>query len=226
MSPGLGWGERCDLQGLYPTAPRRPLIAVHVLEEKPSRWLVEEIVESCRFASSMGLGFRAVNVADPRLQAELSRRGVPWSWDYVEVLGGKCIILDLRAEGRLEPWEASTVEVIVVGGIMGDHPPRGRTYLLATQYYTVCAGRSLGPVQLSIDGAVKVASLIAGGANLDEIEVVEGLTIEVETPLGNVEVELPFGYPRYKGRLLKPGFLEDLLSRGILWDEETMLEPH
>ena len=226
LKPLKGLGERCDLQGLYPTAPHRPLIAVHVLEEKPSRWLVEEIVESCRFASLRGLGFKAVNVVDPRLQAELARRGVPWSWGYVDALRGNCILLDLRAERRLEPWEAAAAEAIIVGGIMGDNPPRGRTYILASQYYTGCARRSLGPAQLSIDGAVKVASLVAGGTSLDEIEVVEGLTVEVETPLGRVEVELPFGYPRYKGSLLKPAFLEELLSRGILWDEETLLKPH
>ncbi len=217
--------QGCDLQGLYPTAPRRPVIAVHVAEERPSRWLVEEIVESCRFARERGLPFVALNVVDQRLQAELSRRGVPWLWGYEEALVQPCILLDMRAERRLQPWEASTASHIIVGGIMGAHPPRGRTYLLASGVYHQCARRSLGPGQLSIDGAVKVASLIASGADPSEIELVEGLTLEVDTGLGVVEVELPFAYPRYRGRLLAPGFLRELLARGVLWEEETLLEP-
>lgn len=218
-----------DLQGLLPTShdsiisPRAPLIIVEVLEAKATRWLLEELVESYLFASSAGLDLLVSNVRIAELQAMLTRRGVPWTWDDGYSFDSpKCILLDLKAPRTLEPWEASAAECIVVGGIMGDHPPRGRTYLLASQVYRYSAKRRLVELQLTIEGAVKVASLVARGIPMDEIEFVYPLEIDIETPLGSARVELPYAYPSYKGKLLAPRWLPELLARGVTWDEETI----
>jgi ribosome biogenesis SPOUT family RNA methylase Rps3 len=201
---------------------RRPVVIVHLAERLVSRWMLEELLEAWRFAGERGLGFLVAGVSDALAAARLSSAGLPWVWGAARP-PQPCILLDLRAERRLEPWEAEAAGSIVVGGIMGGHPPRGRTYLVALQY-PGCTGRSLGREQLSIEGAVKVAALLATGASWGDISYVSPLEVEVDTGMGRVVVELPFAYPVYRGRLLAPRFLKDLLARGVLWEEETVLD--
>ena len=200
------------------------LIVVENIEYSPSKWLIEEYLEAHRFASSRGFRLVVSGVSNPVMAAFLESRGVEVSTlpghDYNR---SDCILLTLEAPRRLEPWEAQSAHCIIVGGIMGDHPPRGRTRLLRYSIYTAPAERSLGDVQFSIDGAVKMAILVAEGRRLDDIDFVVGVSIEAETPMGIVEVELPYGYPVIDGRPSIPRGVVELIKRGIVWDEEVAL---
>ena len=200
------------------------LVVIENLEYYPSRWLVEEYVESYRFSASRGYDLVVTGVVNPVMAAYLESRGVAFSrrpgYAYNR---GDCILLSLDAGRRLEPWEAESAYCVIVGGIMGDHPPRGRTRLLRYQVYTAPALRHVGRVQFSIDGAVKMAILVASGRSIDEIEVASPVYIDVDTPMGRVEVELPYGYPVIDGSPSIPRGVVDLVRRGIMWDEEVML---
>ncbi|MCE4628269.1 MAG: hypothetical protein F7C34_03870 [Desulfurococcales archaeon] len=204
----------------WPDRLRGPWIVVEYMEEYPSRWLVEEIAEAYWSARAHGLGFLVSNAWDPRLVALLERRGIPYNSRPASALGCEpSIVLDMRARRRLEPWEAGAAECLVVGGIMGDYPPRGRGLLLV---YSLpgAAVRSLGPEQMSIHTAAKVAALIARGRRLDEIRLAGPGRFTVETPLGTVEVELPYAYTLGPdGRPEVPERVRRVLERGVLWEE-------
>lgn len=212
------WGD--GEQGLSRT-PGARLIVIENLEWWPTRWLLAEYSEAARVAGEAGYRLLVTGAENPVVLAALRSRGieaVPWRGYSLD--SPRCILLDLEAVRPLEPWEASAADCIVVGGIMGDHPPRGRTRLLRL-VYRAAARRHLGPHQFSVDGAVKMALLVASGLRLREIPVAVGVSLEVEAGLGRVEVELPYAYPLRRGRPWVAGEVVELLSRGIVYDEEV-----
>jgi len=138
---------------------------------------------------------------------------------------GRVIILDPSADMLLDPEEAASADAIVVGGILGNHPPRRRTWEMLTSQAEGMLARSLGPHQLSIDGAVYVALKALQGVHPSSVPLAHNPRIEI--PLDNlvsVEIELPFSYPLVGGRpLFAPG-LEELLACGLGYEEARELE--
>ncbi len=132
----------------------------------------------------------------------------------------RLVVLDLKAEEPLRPADILGVDAIVVGGIMGDHPPKGRTWRLLTSRLRGARVRHLGLGQLSVDGAIYVAHMVSRGVELGLIPLVEGVRISWKAPLGlEQEVFLPFTYPLVGGKpLLAPG-LEEYLRRGAVYEE-------
>ncbi len=201
------------------TSVGRQIIVIDNLEVKASRWVVEEYVEAFHVARSSGFKLYVSGLVTPELEALLARRGV-------EILGDSrslcnrpdSILLDLWAEKTLDPLEAWGASCFIIGGIMGDHPPRGRTRLLYDKY-PYAARRNIGPLQFSVDGTVKVLVKILKGMKVEEIKVEYPVTLEVKTPLGTIVVELPYAYPLEGERPMVPEGIVRLIEKGIMWEE-------
>ncbi len=96
--------------------------------------------------------------------------------------------------------------MIVVGGILGDAVPRGRTREFITSRMEGVKVRHIGEPQYSIDGASIVAKLIADGKRLEEIEYEENPTIKLDE---FSEITLHYAVPKLDGKLLlTPGLIE------------------
>ncbi len=118
----------------------------------------------------------------------------------------KIIVLDLQAEEELKPEDIDEDTMIVVGGILGDAVPRGRTREFITSRMEGVKVRHIGKPQYSIDGASIVAKLIADGKRLDEIDYEENPTIKLDE---FSEITLHYAVPKLDGRLLlTPGLIE------------------
>ena len=118
----------------------------------------------------------------------------------------KLIVLDLQAEEELKPEDIDEDTVIVVGGILGDAVPRGRTREFITSRMEGVKVRHIGKPQYSIDGASIVAKLIADGKRLEEVEYEENPTIRLDE---FSEITLHYAVPKLDGRLLlTPGLIE------------------
>ncbi|GAB6134523.1 hypothetical protein [Thermococcus prieurii] len=118
----------------------------------------------------------------------------------------KIIVLDLQAGEELKPEDIEEDTIIVVGGILGDAVPRGRTKELITSRMEGVKVRHIGKPQFSIDGASIVAKLIADGKRLEEIEYEENPTIRLDE---FSEITLHYAVPKLDGRLLlTPGLIE------------------
>ncbi|NJE54212.1 hypothetical protein [Thermococcus sp. 21S9] len=118
----------------------------------------------------------------------------------------KIIVLDLQAEEELKPEDIEEDTIIVVGGILGDAVPRGRTREFITSKMEGVKVRHIGKPQFSIDGASIVARLIADGKRLEEIEYEENPTIRLDE---FSEITLHYAVPKLDGRLLlTPGLIE------------------
>ena len=118
----------------------------------------------------------------------------------------KLIVLDLQAEEELRPEDIEEDTMIVVGGILGDAVPRGRTREFITSRMEGVKVRHIGEPQYSIDGASIVAKLIADGKRLEEIEYEENPTIKLDE---FSEITLHYAVPKLEGKLLlTPGLIE------------------
>ena len=170
-----------------------------------SEWILLEYKHVIEMARGKVL---FTNVKDEKLKEFLKKEGVPFEErsvaELLSDLPKPVIVLDPSAEKTLEPEE--TKGTLIIGGILGAHPPRGRTKRELTDKLKVEA-RNLGPHQLSIDGAVWVVLQIMQGKRLEDLRFVLNPTIEVQQLPGvKMEVELPFAYPEVNGRpLLTPG---------------------
>ncbi|AIU69117.1 hypothetical protein TEU_01505 [Thermococcus eurythermalis] len=118
----------------------------------------------------------------------------------------KIIVLDLQAEEELKPEDIDDDTIIVVGGILGDAVPRGRTREFITSKMEGVKVRHIGKPQFSIDGASIVARLIADGKRLEEIEYELNPTIKLDE---FSEITLHYAVPKLDGKLLlTPGLIE------------------
>ncbi|AMM54600.1 hypothetical protein [Pyrococcus kukulkanii] len=130
----------------------------------------------------------------------------------------KIIILDLQAEEELKPEDIEDDTIIVVGGILGDAIPRGRTKEFITSKMPGVKVRHIGKPQFSIDGASIVAKLIADGRRLEEIEYEENPTIKLDD---FSEITLHYAVPKLNGKLLlTPGLIE-LQKRELGYEEDV-----
>ncbi len=191
---------------------------IEVCEPFISNWLLLEIKHSSIIVGKDKL--LITNVKENYVQY-LSKYGKVSSSSIINLkhFHDKIIILDPLADLTLTPEEASN-HMLVIGGILGDDPPRGRTFKYITSKLPNCKARNLGKKQFSIDGAIYIAKLINEGKKLEEIPIMENLVIKVDE---FHEIILPYVYPLVNNKPLISDELIEYLKYYIEEDEEMLL---
>lgn len=190
-------------------------IIIENLEDKLSKWLYYEYENASKI---MGKNIIFTNVPSSWTKV-LSKLGKVYSNHVWEIFEPKdLIILDPQAEGRLSNQDLNGKSAIVVGGILGDNPPQGRTKKLLTFYTPGALVRNIGEWQFSIDGAVYVAKMVINGRRLEDIRVRRRLRIKV----GSTEtfyqhyIVLPYAYPINDGKpVVNPKLIKYLVKRSL-----------
>ncbi len=133
----------------------------------------------------------------------------------------KVIVLDPQAPRELTLNDLRTYEVVVIGGIMGDYPPRGRTKELITSRLSYKAvPRNLGREQLTIAGTAYVLKRMLLGDELSSIKMVKGVKFRVELLGSELEIELPYVFPLDEnGEVIIPSNYEDVVVRSTQYFE-------
>lgn len=132
----------------------------------------------------------------------------------------KIIVLDPLAEIPLSPEDFRGRTVVVIGGIMGSHPPYGRTRRELTSRIKKALTRNIGHYQLTINGAVYVARKVCEDFLLSELELIKGLTL----PTRYGVIELPYAYPQdEEGNLIIASGEIDYILTELEEDEIAML---
>jgi ribosome biogenesis SPOUT family RNA methylase Rps3 len=191
---------------------------IEVCEPFISNWLLLEIKHSSIIVGKDKL--LITNVKENYVQY-LSKYGNVSSSSIIDLkdLHDKIIILDPLADLTLTPEEAFNY-MLVIGGILGDDPPRGRTFKYITSKLPNCKARNLGKKQFSIDGAIYIAKLINEGKKMEEIPIMENLVIKVDE---FHEIILPYVYPLVNNKPLISDELIEYLKYYIEEDEEMLL---
>jgi ribosome biogenesis SPOUT family RNA methylase Rps3 len=181
-------------------------LVIENCEPELSEWLFLEYKHAAELWGSVVF----TNVSSPTMAARLSPIGKVEKKPFHEVFAEeRVIILDPKGREALKSRDFDDAEAVVIGGILGEATPKGRTTALITSRVKNARVRNLGEVQLTIDSAALVAKLVQLGLSLGEIEI----TREVELKLSeNESILLPYGYVVLEDRLLlTPGLKEYLL---------------
>ncbi len=186
------------------TIPNRMKYVIEHLDSRLYAWSLMEYTHISRIVGKQNLIF--TNVKGKKAHEKLSRLGAVAKESVVGMgLSGACI-LDPKAEKTLGP-KGKAFKFLIFGGVLGDHPPRGRTGEALTRNMD-CPTRNLGPMQMSTDTAVLAASMLLEGR---QPEYVDRPEIELRE---DEAVELPYRYVAERGKPVLPeGFVQFLRRR-------------
>lgn len=191
-------------------------IAIEHLEVDYSLWIIYEYINAS-ILSQRDIIY--TNIGSERAKKILARYGKVYSESIKDLYrDGDLIILDPKAKEVLKPEDIEMGTVVVVGGILGDDPPMGRTYKLLTSRIPWARSRNLGNIQMSIDGAVYTAYLIVNGFRIEEIKFVDGLNIIGK----DFEVTLPYRYPLKDGKPTLSTTIHKILEELGIFDQYWM----
>ncbi|MEK6894449.1 MAG: SAM-dependent methyltransferase [Nanoarchaeota archaeon] len=176
-------------------------VIIEHLEPKLWPWCVIEYESISKIIPKENLWFTNVNDKANKIKSlgKLSKESV------IDMSLENVCILDPDAKTKLTPKEAKSFNYFIIGGILGDYPPKKRTKVELTSKMNGVA-RNLGKKQFSTDNAVYVLKRIIDGKNLKDIKFQNKLTI----PINKVEsIELPYYYPLINN---KPRVSKDLIK--------------
>ena len=199
------------------------IFVIEHLEPETGKWLLYEYEHASEIVGKNRLIFTNVKKKDEAIK--LSRLGKVEEKSAAEIFSPeKVIILDPKAEEPLKPEDFAGKDAVIIGGILGDHPPKGRTRKLLTRRFPKATVRNIGKGQFSIDGAVYVAKLVSDGTPLEKIPVKKGLSLRLDE---HAEVYLPYAYPLKDGKpIISQKLVAYLCSDQIVKDEEEILKKH
>ncbi len=175
------------------------LVVIEHLEPRLSKWLLIEYEHVSEIVGRERLWFTNVKGEEDRRRLEPLAARVLSERVWEVKLPYDVIVLDPLAPSELTPEDFSEPACVVVGGIMGDYPPVGRTREELTSKLQGAKARNIGPWQFQIDGAVYVAVEVNRGRRLREIPLILGLTLKSEE---GHEIYLPYAYPVVNGKPL------------------------
>ena len=163
---------------------RKPLIVIEHLEPELSSWILLEYRHASKLAGKDRIMYTNVplryhNVLS--IYGKVSEHSVLDLFDH-----NRLLILDPMADKPLTKNDLKNIDAVVVGGILGDHPPKGRTYKLLSSRAKDVLKRNIGKGQYSIDGAVYIVLEVFRRGCLECIEYIDG--VELSKRIDNEEI--------------------------------------
>jgi len=193
----------------------KPIIIIEHLEDTLGTWVFLEYRHSSMIYGKEYLWFTNIPLKYHRLMQRYGRVFKESILQLIErnmLKTEELLILDPRAEETLAYSDLLDYKYIVVGGILGDHPPRGRTYELLTSRIRGVDSRNIGDKQYSIDGSVYYVEFLWKNKSMENYEFVDGVTLD--TNYGNIY--LPYRYPLINNKpLIAPGLVEYLKNEKL-----------
>ncbi len=187
------------------TSKKHPLLVIEHCEPTLSEWLLLEYKHAAKLWKG---NLMFTRVTDSKTSKVLQKLGTVKKENAKDLYSTQnCIILDPQAKKPLIPKDCTTADVLIVGGLLGYEKPQGRTTTLISSS-SGFPTRHLGPLQLSIDGAVFVIKAICLGLHLKDIEIATEIEI-IHDPVHSTI--LPFGYPIVNDKpVITPGLVDYL----------------
>ncbi|ABN70392.1 Protein of unknown function DUF431 [Staphylothermus marinus F1] len=192
---------------------RKPIIIIEHLEPEFSIWLFLEYRHSSLIYGSDYIWYTSLPLRYHKIMKKYGKTYEESIIDLVKqgyVDENKIIILDPAAEEKLSFKDLVENDYVIIGGILGDHPPRKRTEALLSKRLRNVKRRNIGDGQYSIDGAVYFVNSLWYNKSSEKIQYIDGVTLETEYGY----IRLPFRYPIIDGKPLLSSELVEYLKTG------------
>lgn len=204
------------------------IVVVEHLEPCISKWLLKEYEFVAEIFKGRVIFTNVVNDHDRLLLESL---GTTYRVSVVELLQDKnnVIVLDPSAKDKLQIDDVKIAEYIIIGGIMGDNPPKGRTRLQITSRLKNALPRNIGEKQFTIAGAAYVLKQVEMGRNVDDVRYIFGLKIRKRLSSDiEIEVELPYAFPldEWGNVVLPKGYQDVVLEHTIVFESALLTGKH
>lgn len=161
-------------------------IIIEHLEPELWPWCIIEYKSISKIIKKENLWF--TNIKDSN---KLNNLGKVLKKSVIDMNLEDVCILDPDAKKTLTTKETKKFKYFIIGGILGDYPPKKRTKVELTKKMKGVS-RNMGKKQFSTDNAVFVLNEIMSGKKLNKLKFQNKLTI----PINSIEsVELPYYYP-------------------------------
>lgn len=173
------------------------------LEKELFEWCLIEYKHISEMAGKENVWFTNIKKEDAK---KLEKYGSVFHESVKSMKLNNACVLDPESEKILTSKDKDKFQYVIIGGILGDYPPKKRTKNELTKFLPKYEKRNMGRDQFSTDNAVFVAKKILSGTPLKNIEFIDSPEIEIN------EVEsviLPFKYPFING---KPNISSELVS--------------
>ncbi len=205
-------------------------MVIEHLEPGISPWIMSEYRYVSKIFGKDRVTF--TNVKDHSIRRLLEPLGTVDDRDFIEYLGFELedvIVLDPQAEETLRSSELRSCRAVVIGGIMGDHPPKGRTKKFISNRALKYGAkiRNLGRDQLTIAGTAYIVKVMESGRELSEIEIVKGLRYKYRIHRDiELEIYLPYAFPAENGKPVLPDDYLEVIARQVIVFEQKLLSGH
>ena len=180
----------------------KPIIIIEHLEPKLWPWCKIEYESILKIIPKSNLLFTNIksNYKFIKRLGKISKKSIK------NIKLKNACILDPNAKKTLTPEDTKKFKYFIIGGILGDYPPRKRTKEELTKFMPNTEARNLGKKQFSTDNAVYVLKEIIQGTPLSSMKFKNKLTIKIN----EIEsIDLPYYYPLING---KPRISEKLIE--------------
>ena len=171
----------------------KPTIIIEHLEPEVWPWCKIEYESISKIIPKQNLWFTNIKKKDKFL----SSLGKVSPESVINMNLKNACILDPNAKETLTPTGAKQFDYFIIGGILGDYPPRKRTKEELTNKIHNMKARNIGTKQFSTDNAVYVLKQIIEGTPLEKMKFKNKVTIKIN----KIEsVDLPYYYPLVNGK--------------------------
>ena len=172
----------------------KPIFIIEHLEPKLYPWCLIEYKHISKVVGNERLWF--TNMLKINNKKELESYGNIIDESVKKIKLENACVLDPNAKKTLNPKEAENFRYYILGGILGDYPPKQRTKDELTKFIDEAEVRNIGKEQMSTDNAALVVKEIIGGKRLSELAFKDG----IEIPIDKIaSIQLPYRYRIIKG---------------------------
>ncbi|MEK6933870.1 MAG: SAM-dependent methyltransferase [Nanoarchaeota archaeon] len=180
----------------YNSSLQKHIFIIEHLEPELWPWSIIEYQHISKIVNKNNLWF--ANIKNKDIE-KLKKYGRVFTESIKDFNLKNACVLDPESSIILTPKEIKQFKYLILGGILGDNPPKKRTKQELSNFLSQFPSFNIGKEQMSTDNAVYVIKKIIEGKNLENIKFKDNVKIKINDTESTI---LPYRYVLIKGKPL------------------------
>lgn len=197
----------------------KPTIIIEHCEEELSPWILLEYRHASIIYGREYLWFTNIPTKYQKILSKYGKVRIESVLELIrrnEIKTEEVIVLDPKASRTLTYKDLSEAKYVIIGGILGDYPPKGRTWeYITSRIRENVKAFNIGENQYSIDGAVYYVEHLWRNKDMSGFKYVDGVILKTD----HGEIKLPYRYPLVNDKPLLADGLEYYLKYRKIRDD-------